>query len=65
MRAANGILGCKQVLAFSAGVDGNVNYTNYWLVLVWSAAAAAVRGPAQDSKVRLLLSSACSATRAL
>jgi hypothetical protein len=33
-RAANGILGCNQVFALSAGVDGNVNYSNYWCACV-------------------------------
>jgi len=33
-RAANGILGCNQVFALSAGVDGNVNYSTYWCACV-------------------------------
>ena len=28
------ILGCNQVFALSAGVDGNVNYSNYWCACV-------------------------------
>ena len=33
-RAVNGILGCNQVFALSAGVDGNVNYSTYWCACV-------------------------------